>query len=480
MASTALRRAFQSRVALPLRTGGLGIRRFGSVSKHESLLSGLSSYPSTSVSQLDNGLRVASEPMGGNSETATVGVWIDTGSRYETSENNGVAHFLEHMFFKGTSRRTRTQLETEIENMGGHLNAYTSREQTVFYAKVRKNDVPQAMDILSDMLTNSNYTPEDIDHERRVILREMEEVEAQVEELIYDRLHETAYRGTPLSKTILGPVKNIQSITREQIHDYISRHYVAPRMVVAAAGAVNHDDIVKLADKHFSHVPRESPSGPAVMVPAKYTGSEIRVRFDDMVHSHIAYAFPVAGWNDPDNFNLMVIREMLGNWDNKCSGGVHSSSPMIAQISEQDLAIKVNTFNSVYSDTGLFGVYAVSEAIGQTELMCIIANEITALCYNVDETALEQAKNNLKMSTLAMLDGTDAVCEDIGRSVLTYGRRMHPTEVMERIEAVDANAIKATANRYFYDRDPAVAAIGCLHELPDYNRLRRWTYQLRF
>merc|ERR1719310_2183836 len=160
----------------------------------------------TLVSELPNKLRVASESTGG--ETATLGMWIDTGSRYETDANNGVAHFLEHMAFKGTTKRTQLQLETEVENMGAHLHAYTSREQTVYYAKVLKKDVPQAVEILSDILTNSTFSQAAVERERDVILREMEEVESMTEEVIFDMLHEAAYVGTPLARTILGPVQN--------------------------------------------------------------------------------------------------------------------------------------------------------------------------------------------------------------------------------------------------------------------------------
>ena len=250
-----------------------------------------------------NGLRIASETSLG--ETATVGIWIDTGSRYETPETNGVAHFLEHMSFKGTGKRSRVQLEQEVENIGGHLNAYTSREQTVFYAKVNKGDVPQAMDILSDILTNSTYSEDAIEREREVILREMQEVDGQMEEVIFDRLHETAYRGTMLGATILGPTENIKSINRAQISDYINTHYIAPRMVVAGAGAVEHEDLVKLSEKLLGSVPSAGKRSP-VMEPAKFTGSDIRIRYDDMPAAHVALAFPTAGWNDPDSFSLLV------------------------------------------------------------------------------------------------------------------------------------------------------------------------------
>lgn len=160
-----------------------------------------------------------------------MGVWIDAGSRYETAANNGVAHFLEHISFKGTQKRTQQQLEVEIENMGGHLNAYTSREQTVYYARVFKNDVPQAMEILSDILTNSLMDKDAIERERDVILREMVEVNKVYEEQILDHLHETAFMGTGLGRTILGPEENIKRLTRDDLVNYVQTHYTANRCV---------------------------------------------------------------------------------------------------------------------------------------------------------------------------------------------------------------------------------------------------------
>jgi processing peptidase subunit beta len=445
-----------------------------SLSAHNSAL--LHAWPSTQVTTLDSGLRVASEP--GHGETATVGVWIDTGSRYETDKNNGVAHFLEHMSFKGTHRRTRQALEQEVENLGGHLNAYTSRESTVFYAKVFKNDVPQAMDILSDILTNSKIEAEDIERERDTILREMKEVEGQLEEVIFDRLHQTAYRGTALARTILGSTQHIESITRADIKAYVDSHYTAPRMVIAGAGAVDHGQLVSLAKEKFGKIP-SAPSNKIepVMEPARFTGSDILIRYDDMPQAYIAYGFPTAGWKDPDNFALMLIQTMLGSWEKSVHGGVHSSSPLISTVAQYELAHSISAFNTQYSDTGLFGVYAVADPVTLNNLMFAITRTISNLSYNVEENALLEAKNQLKMNMLAHLDGSTVIAEDIGRQLLTYGRRMHPSEMIARIDAVDAAQIKATARRYFQDRDHALAAIGPIWELPDYNWIRARSYQ---
>lgn len=234
-------------------------------------------------------------PQGGHGETATVGVFVDAGSRYETAANNGVAHFLEHMIFKGTKSRTRNQLEEQIENIGGHLNAYTSREHTVYFAKVFKQDVPVAMEILADILQDSEFASASIEEERGVILREMEEVEKSMEEVVFDKLHETAFPDAGLGKTILGPRENIQRLQAEDLRSYIRTHYTGPRVVVAGAGAVDHDSLASLADKHFGSLAGHDAKDGALVTapsdPAHFVGSDLRMRDDAQPLTHVAVAF---------------------------------------------------------------------------------------------------------------------------------------------------------------------------------------------
>ena len=243
--------------------------------------------PETRVTTLDNGLRVATEDTG--LQTATVGLFIDAGSRWENAETNGTAHFLEHMIFKGTSNRTQPQLEKEIENMGAHLNAYTSREHTVYFTKSLSVDIPQCVDVLADILTNPLLPEEALERERGVILREMEEVEKNVEEVIFDYLHETAFQGSSLAYSILGPTKNINKISRRDLKHYITTHYHPARIVLAGAGGVDHDELVKLGERHLGRLGREmSIDSFPDLEPAFYVGSEIRVRDDAMPAAHVA------------------------------------------------------------------------------------------------------------------------------------------------------------------------------------------------
>jgi len=433
--------------------------------------------PPTNITVLENGMKVATEDSG--APTATVGLWIDTGSRYETEANNGVAHFLEHMAFKGTSKRSQTDLELEVENMGAHLNAYTSREQTVFYAKCLTEDVGNAVEILSDILTNSTFGEQEIERERGVILREMQEVEMNLQEVVFDHLHAIAYQGTPLGQTILGPSKNIKSINRDDLVNYIQNHYKGPRMVLAGAGGVNHADLCALAEKHFAGIGASYPHEIPIDLHCRFTGSDIRVRDDSMPLAHVAIAVEGCGWTNPDNIPLMVANTLIGNWDRSMGGGANNSSPLASYCADKGFAHSFQSFNTCYKDTGLWGIYFVTDALNQESMIYNIQHEWMRLCNSITDFEVNRAKNLLKTNMLLQLDGTTPICEDIGRQMLCYGRRMPQHELETRIDAVDAELVKDTCFKYIYDRCPVVAAVGPIENLPDYNIIRSYMYWAR-
>lgn len=455
------------------------LRGFGSVASKgpQALTASLQHWPAAQSTILPNGIRVVTEQT--PHESATFGVWLDTGSRYETEAENGVAHFLEHLFFKGTAKRTRRDIEVEVENAGAHLNAYTSRESTVFYGKAYKTEVAQGMDIIADILQNSTFSPDAVERERDVILREAEEVANQQEEVIFDDLHSAAFQNCSLGRTILGTEERIRAITSADLQNFHKKHYVGNRMVVCAAGPVNHGEFVQLAQRLFSNVPEASSSAP-VKERALFTGSDLRARYDDAELAHVAFGFPTPGWNDGSHVPLMVLQTMLGNWDESFAGGIHSKSKLVSTVASSHLARSVSTFNTQYSDIGLFGVYAVGEELALNDLMYTICNEMVRFAYEVESQHLTEAKNLLAINALSMLDGTTPICEEMGRQMLCYGRRVHPLEMYQRIMSVTAEDIKEVANQIIYDRDFALAAHGPIHGLPDYNFLRRRTYWLRY
>mmetsp|Transcript_22373 Transcript_22373/g.55115 ORF Transcript_22373/g.55115 Transcript_22373/m.55115 type:complete len:514 (+) Transcript_22373:43-1584(+) len=446
----------------------------------------LTKLPPTRVTSLPNGMRVATEKTAG--ESVCVGVFIKSGSRYETDESNGSAHFLEHMFFKGSKNKSQGQLELDIENMGCRLNAYTSREQTVYYANVLKEDTGKAVNILAEMLLNSTFDPAAIEREKGTILQEMEVVEKVEEEVVFDNLHYTAYQTSPLGRTILGPEENIRNMTRDHIVNYIQANYIAPRMVVVAAGNVDHDAFTNEVSKAFAATP-ETPSGPSVIAeqpPAYFTGSDIRVRDDDMHLAHVATAFEALDYNHPDSFATMVMQVMLGSFDSSMPSAVHSTSKMtsiLAGYNERGypLVQSAMAFNTQYSDTGLIGVYYVTELDKVMEAQWAIMREFQNLCHNASDAEVEIAKTQLKATLVNQLDsGLSQVCEDIGRQMLNYGRRMALAETFARIDAVDAPTIRRVAMAMCNDKCIAVSAKGNVSSLPDYNWIRRHTWSLRY
>merc|ERR1711865_820217 len=252
-----------------------------------------------------------------------------------------------------------------------------------------------------------------------------------------------------LGRTILGSEENIRSLTRDQLVDYIQTQYTAPRMVVAGAGAIDHNQLCDLADQHFGSLPTTpSSSGSAVdvaMEPAVFTGSDYRVKFNSEDIAYMAVAFPTAGWTSEYAFPLMLMQLLLGSYDRASGIGPNHASNLCQDVAENELCYSMNTFNTHYKDTGLFGVYAV-----------------------MPDEEVERAKVSLKAAMLMNLDGHNNVAEEIGRSLLNYGRRMTPAELFSRIDMVATEDIKATAYKFFNDKDHALAAVGGIHELPDY------------
>jgi processing peptidase subunit beta len=351
------------------------------------------------------------------------------------------------------------------------LNAYTSREQTVYYAKTLSSDVSTAVDILSDILQKSTFSEDAIERERDVILREAEEVDKQKEEVVFDHLHATAFQGNPLGRTILGPRENIKSITRQDLVNYISKNYTPDRMVLAAAGGVDHDALVKLAESHFGSL--KAAESKTKLVKPTFIGSEVRARFDDHPTAHVVMAVEGASWTNPDYWPLLVAQSIVGSWDRALGAAPHLSSKLIKNVTKYNLANSFMSFNTSYSDTGLFGIYAVSENKKDLdELQHYIQQEWHRLAMNISEVEVFRAKNQLKTSLLLALDGTTPVAEDIGRQLLVYGKRLTPWEIDGLIEAVTAKDVMRVAGKYLWDREVAVVGYGPVESLQDFTRVR--------
>ncbi|SBT71116.1 mitochondrial-processing peptidase subunit beta, putative [Plasmodium malariae] len=442
----------------------------------------------TKVSELPNKLKIAT--VKNSCEIPTVGIWISSGSKYENKYNNGVAHFLEHMIFKGTRKRSRIQLEKEIENMGAHLNAYTAREQTGYYCKCFKEDIKWCIELLGDILTNSVFDENLIEMEKHVILREMEEVEKSKDEVIFDKLHMTAFRDHPLGYTILGPVENIKNMNRQEILNYIQKNYTSDRMVLCAVGNVEHEQIVKLAEQNFGHFkPQEKAILTKNNIDEKpfFCGSEIIVRDDDAGPSaHVAVAFEGVEWKSPDSITFMLMQCIIGSYKKNEEGivpGKLSANRTVNNICNKmtvGCADYFTSFNTCYNNTGLFGFYVQCDELAVEHALGELMFGITSLSYSITDEEVELAKIQLKTQLISIFESSSTLAEEVSRQILVYGRKIPLAEFILRLNEIDTDEVKRVAWKYLHDRDIAVAAIGALHGMPQYIDLRQKTYWLRY
>lgn len=442
----------------------------------------LGMLPETKVTTLPNGMRVATETIP-FAETATVGVWINSGSRFENDNNNGAAHFLEHMLFKGTKKRSEAALAQEADSMGGHFNAFTGREMTCYYGKVLGKDVRKAVGLLADVLTEPLLDVKTVEAEKAAILAEMEQKKCN-SDVLFDHMHATAFQWSPLGRTVMGPIENIKAMSKETLAGYMQAHYRGERMVLAAAGAVNHDELVKYASDMFAGIKPEAPGTSVKDLIAKepsfWTGSEVRDRRPDVQELVFSATFKGAAWTDPDSVPLMVMQTMLGAWDKNNTVGHHSGSLLVQAWAAGGFGDAVAAFNTNYLDTGLFGIYGVTCRERGEDAAFSVMNEMTRMCYEVTEPEVMRARNQLKSALLFAQDSTHHVAESLGRDLLVYGRRLPMSELFARIDAVDAKAVRGVADRFIYDQDVVVTAVGDTQHLIDYNGWRRRTFWLRY
>ena len=412
----------------------------------------------TEISTLANGLRVVSEDMP-QLETASIGVWVDVGARYENADINGVSHLLEHMAFKGTKRRSALAIAEEIEAVGGHVNAYTSREQTAYYAKVMKEDVALAVDILADILQHSTFAEEELERERAVVVQEIAQAHDTPDDVVFDQFQEIVYPDQPLGRTILGPAAQVENYSRAVLADYMARHYRAERMVVVGAGRIEHEALVELAGNAFDALSNANSSNGLT---AKYEGGDGRAS-RELEQVHLVLGFDGIAYGDPDFYTLQLLSTLLG-------GGM--SSRLFQEIRERrGLAYAIFTFASSYTDGGVFGIYCGTGPDNLPELTPVIADEILKVCDEVAAQEVARARAQLKSGLLMSLESSSSRCERLGRHMLIFNRPIPIEEMVAEIDAITAEDVVRVAARILRGSRPSLAALGPVGNLENYDRL---------
>jgi predicted Zn-dependent peptidase len=400
---------------------------------------------SVEVTTLKSGINVVTDTMP-HLETASLGVWVASGSRDERSNEHGISHLLEHMAFKGTRRRSARQIAEEIEAVGGDLNAATSAETTAYYARVLKADVPLALDVLADILSDPTFDREEITREQSVIVQEIGAVSDTPDDLIFEHLNAIAFPDQPLGRSILGTANTVRSFHDGTLRDYLGRHYRAPDIVVAAAGAVDHAAVVADVEQRFA-----SFTGPASPLPepAKFGGGS-RVEKRELEQVHIAMALPGVAVTDDSLYSLQVFTNILG-------GGM--SSRLFQEARERrGLCYSIYSFHIPYSDTGMFGLYAGTDAADTAELMRVIVGEIAGTADSISEPEIARSKAQMKAGLLMALESSGARIEQLARQMITRGRPIPVDELVEKVDAVTVDSAR-TAGRALIARGKMATAV---------------------
>jgi predicted Zn-dependent peptidase len=398
-------------------------------------------------SELANGLTVVSHAMP-EVETVSLGLWIGAGSRSEASAEHGVAHFLEHMAFKGTARRSARDIAEEIEAVGGELNAATGVDSTAYYARVMRKDVALALDILSDIILAPRFDRSELSRERDVILQEIAASMDSPEDIAFDLVQEAAFPGQPVGRPILGTADSVRSFRRTHLGAYLSAHYHAPNMVLAAAGAIDYATLVIEAERRLGALDEATPPQP----PGASYGGGVKRSGKPFEQTHLVLAFEAPAYRHPDYFAAQICAGALG-------GGM--SSRLFQEIREQrGLCYAIYTFHTPYSDSGMFGLYAGTDAADVSELMRVVVAELHAAAENISEAEVRRAKAQMKAGLLMALESSGARAEQLARQILNWGRPIPLEELVAKIEAVSVESTRAAGRALIARGQPALAAVG--------------------
>ncbi|MBA3909031.1 MAG: peptidase M16 [Rhodobacter sp.] len=408
---------------------------------------------------LPNGFRIVTESMPGL-QSASIGLWVEAGGRHETPEQNGIAHFLEHMAFKGTRRRSALRIAEEIEDVGGYINAYTSREMTAYYARVLSGDVVMALDVIADIVLNPLFRKADIETERHVILQEIGQALDTPDDIIFDWLHEVSYPNQPFGRTILGPEERVSSFAKRDFESFVGHHYGPNQLILSAAGGVDHAAVVEAAERIFGAL---KPASGSSVQPARFEGGERR-EVKDLEQVHFALSFEGPGYRDDAVYTAQVYATAMG-------GGM--SSRLFQKIREdRGLCYSIYAQSSAYEDTGQITIYAGTSAEEIGDLAQLTIDELKRAANDMTDAEVARARAQLRAGLLMGLESPSSRAERNARLLSIWGRVPSVAEAVAKIDAVDTAAVRAHAAGLTTARS-ALAIYGPVKNAPGIEEIRR-------
>ncbi len=409
---------------------------------------------------LDNGMTVLTHHMP-HLESASAGVWVKAGSRWERPEEHGISHFLEHMAFKGTKSRTSREIVEQIESVGGDLNAATSIEHTGYFARVLKDDVPLAAEILSDILRNSVFHPEELAREQHVIKQEIGAAHDDPDSQVFDLFQKAVFPEQAIGRPILGTVESVNSFGPNEIRAYMERNYVGKRMVFAAAGNVDHNQLVDIVTDRFQGLVAQGEMEP---VQARYVGGDQR-NFTEHEQAQIIIGLEGRAFNSDGYYAAQVLASVLG-------GGM--SSRLFQEVREKrGLCYSVYAFHWAFTDCGVFGVSASTGKSQVGELVPVILDELRQAVSSITEEEVLRVRNQIRAGLLMSLESPSGRAGQLARQQILWGRPIEMAETIERVNKIDAARVREIADQIFSGDNPSVAGNGPVGDLLAYGDIAK-------
>ncbi len=412
------------------------------------------------ITNLSNGMQVITSRMP-KVETVAISIWVAVGTRYENTKNNGISHLLEHMIFKGTEHRTAKDIAEAFDNIGGYLNAYTTREHTVYYCRVLKENIALAIEIMADMLQNSIMDEKELEREKGVVIQEIAQCNDTPDDIIFDYHQATAFGKRSVGRPVLGTVQSVKGITPSDLFEYVNNHYHPPNMLVSIAGNVTNEAALDAINEFFTFEPRGKAS---LKEAADYQGGECRKK-RDLEQVHLLLGFKGLSYTDKNYYTLQLLSTIL-------NGGM--SSRLFQEVREKrGLAYAIHPHLSTYVDGGFFSIYAGTAADKASELIHVVCDQLVDITTHITQEELERGKAQLRAGLLMEYENVAARAEENGRQLLYLGKVPSPKTIISHIDAIDEAALKQLAVAMFQKSKPTLTSLGEISNVPKYEEVTK-------